>query len=232
VEEELAEAHIGVVEPGKWFLHRLEGAIPQALEEEKELCQNCWLHEEDIPATWRTEFPSGMEIIRKAIALRPEFSGYAPYRRLMKRRECEFELFRCLEKAIELPKIKWAFTGIEPFPDLAQSILQRRKSRSRRSLELHLRGIFLEEHLVENTDFSFHAVTEINKKPDFIFPSSAHYHDNSFPSEKLRMLALKTTCKDRWCQSLNEADRIKEKYLLTIQGAYPLTSSVKCRHME
>jgi len=29
-EEELAEAHTGVVEPGKWVLHRPEGAIPTA----------------------------------------------------------------------------------------------------------------------------------------------------------------------------------------------------------
>ena len=31
------------------------------------------------------------------------------------------------------------------------------------------------------------------------------------------MLAVKTTCKDRWRQILNEADRIKRKHLLTLQ---------------
>ncbi len=31
------------------------------------------------------------------------------------------------------------------------------------------------------------------------------------------MLAAKTTCKDRWRQILNEADRIKVKHLLTLQ---------------
>ena len=31
------------------------------------------------------------------------------------------------------------------------------------------------------------------------------------------MLAVKTTCKDRWRQILNEADRIKQKHLLTLQ---------------
>ena len=31
------------------------------------------------------------------------------------------------------------------------------------------------------------------------------------------MLAVKTTCKDRWRQILNEADRIKLKHLLTLQ---------------
>jgi hypothetical protein len=31
------------------------------------------------------------------------------------------------------------------------------------------------------------------------------------------MLAVKTTCKDRWRQILNEAERIKKKHLLTLQ---------------
>ena len=31
------------------------------------------------------------------------------------------------------------------------------------------------------------------------------------------MLAVKTTCKDRWRQILNEADRIKTKHLFTLQ---------------
>jgi hypothetical protein len=31
------------------------------------------------------------------------------------------------------------------------------------------------------------------------------------------MLAVKTTCRDRWRQILNEADRIPRKHLLTLQ---------------
>jgi hypothetical protein len=31
------------------------------------------------------------------------------------------------------------------------------------------------------------------------------------------MLAVKTTCRDRWRQILSEADRIPEKHLLTLQ---------------
>jgi hypothetical protein len=31
------------------------------------------------------------------------------------------------------------------------------------------------------------------------------------------MLAAKTTCKDRWRQVLNEADRIESKHVLTLQ---------------
>ena len=59
----------------------------------------------------------------------------------------------------------------------------------------------------------------VNKKPDFLFPSQAAYHDVTFPTEKLISLAAKTTCKDRWRQIINEADRLKgmPKYLCTLQ---------------
>jgi hypothetical protein len=60
-------------------------------------------------------------------------------------------------------------------------------------------------------------ITEQNKKPDFIFPNSESYHNHLFPSEKLIFLGSKTTCKDRWRQVINEADRIRIKYLFTLQ---------------
>lgn len=58
---------------------------------------------------------------------------------------------------------------------------------------------------------------EAGKKPDFLFPSLAAYNDPSFDSSKLKMLAVKTTCRDRWRQILNEADRVQTKHLLTLQ---------------
>ena len=63
------------------------------------------------------------------------------------------------------------------------------------------------------------AVTEGNKKPDFIFPSKEAYHNSRFSVDSLISLAAKTTCKDRWRQVINEADRLKgrPKYLCTLQ---------------
>lgn len=45
------------------------------------------------------------------------------------------------------------------------------------------------------------------------------YHDMTFPTERLISLAAKTTCKDRWRQVINEADRLRDrpKYLCTLQ---------------
>ena len=70
-----------------------------------------------------------------------------------------------------------------------------------------------------NIKYTAQAVTEGNKRPDFLFPSEAAYHDYSFPADKLISLAAKTTCKDRWRQVINEADRLRDKtkYLCTLQ---------------
>jgi type II restriction enzyme len=65
--------------------------------------------------------------------------------------------------------------------------------------------------------FGIQVVTEENKRPDFIFPGKINYHDLKFDPSNLVFLAAKTTCKDRWRQVLNEADRIPEKHLFTLQ---------------
>ena len=52
-----------------------------------------------------------------------------------------------------------------------------------------------------------------------------------FPVSKIITLAAKTTCKDRWRQILNEADRLKgrTKYLCTLQ---PSISAQQLDEME
>lgn len=137
--------------------------------------------------------------------------------RLMRRRECEFEIFRSVEQAIELPLITQGFTTVDDFIARAQTILQRCKARSGRSLELHTRAIFIEEHLREGIDFSHQPESDPGKRPDFLFPSEAAYKNTAFPVANLRMLAVKTTCKDRWRQVINDADRIQKKHLFTLQ---------------
>lgn len=127
------------------------------------------------------------------------------------------EIFRSVEEAIEFPWVSKGFATVDEFIARAQTILQRRKARSGRSLELHTRHIFIEESLQENVQFSHQPVSEPGKRPDFLFPSQAAYQTKDFPADQLRMLAVKTTCKDRWRQILNEADRIPTKHLLTLQ---------------
>ncbi|MCE3520131.1 restriction endonuclease, partial [Escherichia coli] len=82
-----------------------------------------------------------------------------------------FEIFRSVEQAIELPFIQAGFATVDDFIARAQTVLQRRKARSGRSLELHTRAIFVEERLVEGTHFAHQPESEPGKRPDFLFPS-------------------------------------------------------------
>jgi len=214
VEANLFEDRIGPVEPGQSVIWSVdEEELPQRIPPAP---NSCWLPKQEIPREWLLRFPSGAEIIRMTVGLRP-FQAMSVDVRLMKRRDCEFEIFRSVEEALELPHIQAGFETIDEFIARAQSILQRRKARSGRSLELHTREIFLEENLREGQDFQHQPESEDGRKPDFLFPSEAHYKNLDFPDARLRMLAVKTTCKDRWRQILNEADRVVRKHLLTLQ---------------
>lgn len=127
----------------------------------------------------------------------------------------EYTLFRALEYARYGDMITKGFVSVEEFVKVANMVLNRRKSRAGKSLEHHLAAIFDGNYI----RYTAQAVTEGNKKPDFIFPSQEAYHNVAFPDKNLISLAAKTTCKDRWRQIINEADRLKNKpkYLCTLQ---------------
>ncbi|RCW84118.1 type II restriction endonuclease [Paracoccus lutimaris] len=213
-EEDIAEERFGPIEPGRFLMW--SPAQPGLFPPYAAGRASCWLEPAEIPPAWLTQFPTGVEIVRKTVELRPEH-GTPPDKRLLRRRECEFEIFRSVEEATELPAIMAGFATLDGFISRAQTILQRRKARSGRSLELHTREILIEERFREGADFEHGPQSEPGKRPDFLFPSQAAYRDPNFPAARLRMLATKTTCRDRWRQVLNEADRIPVKHLLTLQ---------------
>ena len=216
-EEDVVEDRVGIVEPGRSVIRSSGSSIIRVSPDDRPGSRRkCWLNPEEIPTEWIAELPNGADIVARAMEMRPEISA-DPDKRLLRRRNCEFEIFRSVEEARELPAIMAGFSTMDEFLDRAQSILQRRKSRSGRSLELHIRSIFIEEGLREGRHFSHGRESEPGRRPDFLFPSANAYRDNSFPESGLRMLAVKTTCRDRWRQVLNEADRVRTKHLLTLQ---------------
>jgi restriction endonuclease EcoRII-like protein len=160
------------------------------------------------------EFPTGKELIDFVVQKYADTAKLPVDERLVRRRDLEYIEFRRLEKTVVLPRVKDGFVGVDQFVDYANSVTNRRKSRSGKSLELHFVRILEEEGI---QDFAHDKVTEGNKRPDFIFPSIAAYQNSEFPSDNLRMLACKTTCKDRWRQVIDEAPRIPVKHLLTLQ---------------
>ena len=169
----------------------------------------------------KAEFPSSEIMSSKARDIQNivynhlEYIISNPDQKLLDWTSMEYKLFRALEHVRYGEAIRNGFENVEDFITLANQVLNRRKSRAGKSLEHHLSAIF-DGNAVS---YTAQAVTEGRKKPDFIFPSEAAYHDTSFSVEKIISLAAKTTCKDRWRQVLNEADRLrdKNKFLCTMQ---------------
>lgn len=167
------------------------------------------------------DFPSSFDMSQAARMI--QFDVYRnrrltitdPDSALLKWTEEEYRLFRAIEHDRYGGTVSRGFATVDDFITLANQVLNRRKSRAGKSLEHHLSAIFDENRI----EYTAQGVTEGNKKPDFLFPSEEAYHDMTFSIEKLCTLAAKTTCKDRWRQILNEADRLRDehKYLCTMQ---------------
>jgi hypothetical protein len=123
-------------------------------------------------------------------------------------------LFRTLERHLVVDRISRGFgKDVDGFIEFSLSIQNRRKARAGFALENHIEQI-LKEHRVR---YSRGALTEGRSRPDFLFPGKREYHDASYPESRLRMLGVKSSCKERWRQVLAEADRIKAKHLLTLE---------------
>lgn len=127
--------------------------------------------------------------------------------------DAEYQLYGKLEEKLYRPIFTQPFETCQDLITFSNTILNRRKSRAGKSLEHHLCSVFD----IACLKYKCQAKTEGKKRPDFIFPSEESYHDFEFPASKLIMLGAKTTCKDRWRQVLNEANRIPCKHLFTLQ---------------
>jgi type II restriction enzyme len=130
---------------------------------------------------------------------------------LLRCMDAEYSLFRLAERQICQGEIVRVFRDVDDFLVTASSIMNRRKARAGRSLENHL------EYILKKSNIPHVMRPDIDGRPDVIIPSVQAYRDSSYPTEKLVVVGVKTTCKDRWRQILNEARRIPEKHILTIQ---------------
>ena len=133
--------------------------------------------------------------------------------------ETEYLLFKEIEKKLYQHKVIKGFETIDSFLELASSIMNRRKSRAGRSLENHL------EFIMKNAGipFDMRPMVDGKEQPDILIPSRDAYEDSSYPSDKLFMVGVKRTCKDRWRQVLKEAKRIPHKHIFTIQPSISLS---------
>ena len=133
-------------------------------------------------------------------------------KQLMEWVDTEYRLFKMVERKLCQNEVVRHFKDIDQFLATAQSILQRRKSRAGASLEHHV------EYMLSASDIPFTRQSQkVDGKPDVIIPSETAYLDLDFPVEKICVLGVKTTCKDRWRQVTREAQRVPHKHLLTLQ---------------
>ncbi len=162
-----------------------------------------------------TAFPSGAQFSAKAretlLACSDGFAKRPIDDRLLALMQTEYRLFRLVERQICLPEVRRLFKDIDDFLKTAATLMNRRKSRAGRSMENHV------EFLLKDAKIPFEAQPDIEGKPDIIIPSKAAYDSRSYPRNKLFMVGVKTTCKDRWRQVTQEAPRIEWKHLLTLQ---------------
>lgn len=184
-----------------------------------------WL--DQILARFGSRFPSTAEFSAFA---RDTLPGIAspddPDQVLLLRMEHEEGLFRELERHIIAGRLASGFTkdgaiDTDQFIAFSLSVQNRRKSRAGYAFAHHVEAALQES----NIPYKREATTEKRNAADFLFPGEAAYHDSAFPAASLRMLAVKTTCKDRWRQVLSEADRIPTKHLLTLEPAISLAQT-------
>jgi hypothetical protein len=128
--------------------------------------------------------------------------------------EREEVLFRTLERHLIGDRLRNGFENdVDAFIGFSLSVQNRRKARAGSALENHLECILGRRGI----RYTRSAQTEGRVKPDFLFPGQLEYRSQSFPSDLLTVLGVKSSCKDRWRQVLAEADRVSEKHLLTLE---------------
>lgn len=194
-------------------------------EELESLMAECILSCDDFPETARMA-EAARGIYNRVCHVSPGDICRNPDLNLLKWIDTEYSLFRKLEEKFYAPVYRNPFPNCQELIKFSNMILNRRKSRAGKSLEHHLAAVFTAADL----KYERQATTEDNKRPDFLFPDGKAYHDFSFPADDLVFLGVKTTCKDRWRQVLNEADRIETKYLFTLQQGISRNQLLEMKH--
>lgn len=162
------------------------------------------------------DFPTGNAFSQETVKALEEcvdqFNHLNVDKTLVRCVDTEYKLYRLAERQICQKDIVRVFKNVDDFLNTASSIMNRRKSRAGRSLENHF------DFLLKRAEIP-HVIRppDVDGKPDIIIPSVEAYKDRHYPTNRLFMVGVKTTCKDRWRQVLNEAKRIKQKHIMTIQ---------------
>lgn len=204
-----AQAALGLEVIERWGVYNMAGAPAETPDQ----CINWQFREFVVKVNgWpRTETLSDTARAALLHCVR-DFIGRTADAKLMDFMDAEFRLFKLVERQLCGPDIQRVFASVDDFIRTASSIMNRRKSRAGWSLENHV------AHLLREAGIPFsQRATEVDGEPDILIPSVEAYKDRKYPIDRLCMMGVKTTCKDRWRQVLKEGKRIPVKHLLTLQ---------------
>ena len=179
--------------------------------------------DDDLLAEMKTRFERGFPTTKEFSAFAQKTVGAIDFVRepdaaLVALMEKEEKLFRIFERHLLTERLTEGFiqaekADVDGFVAFSLAVQNRRKSRVGHALENHT------DHLLGANQIrrSRNPQTENRIRPDFLLPGIDEYWSSEFPQERLTVLAVKSTCKDRWRQILTEAQRIPVKHLLTLE---------------
>jgi hypothetical protein len=152
-------------------------------------------------------FPVGLPSTRKFSAFARKAAAVDAQadadRALLAWMDLEERLFMTYERHIVGERLKQGFligdaADVDGFVAYSLQVQNRRKSRAGYALGHHVEAL-LQLHGIPHKR---EATTEKRNGPDFLFPGEPEYHDPEWPDDRLLMLGVKTSCKDRWRQVL------------------------------
>jgi hypothetical protein len=202
------QAALGLQGFDEWSIY-LQGA-PQAETEDECLDRN--FREFVAPLT---DFPTGEAFSAAARKFVEEclknFKKFSIDKALLTWMETEWQLYQMAERGLCQAEIVRPFKDVDDFLKTAASLMNRRKTRAGRSFENHVDFVLNEAKIPHKMR------PAIDGKPDIVIPSEEAYFDKTFPRERVMIVGLKRTCKDRWRQVLNEGKLVPKKHILTMQ---------------
>ncbi len=200
------------------------GGIPALLSDEQ--VQDCLTRRFEAFAGHFRDFPDttrfSMEAVESLQSCNPAALKAGPDESLMSLIRTEYDLFRHVERKLSTSMVASGFASVDDFLKTASSIMNRRKSRAGRSLENHFSWVLRQNRIPHEVR------PPIEGRPDVVIPDARTYdlHDSGRPP--VWILGVKSTCKDRWRQVLQEAPKVKTRFLVTVQ---PTISSAQIADM-
>jgi hypothetical protein len=174
------------------------------------------------------EFPSPRDLAELAQSRLSVDLRAAPDDAFVELVETETRVFHVLEQFILEGQLDEGFESVEHFLTIALRVLQRRKARRGRSIELHLAYLFTESGLAFEPQVRADGDTTV----DFLFPGLAAYAALGDGAERgcgVLSLAAKSTIKERWRQVLREARKLRVHHLCTVQPGISENQLVEMR---